>query len=131
MRDLHNPTSVVNALSGAVIGASTTTAGVAVDCQGFDSLEIVVRSSAWTDGAYAVNLTECDTSGGSYTAAPATSVLGAGQSIGAANTIAKVGYIGSKRFVKLSVVSTGVTTGAHVSAVAVLARQRHTGGKAV
>lgn len=131
MRDLHNNIVAVSALSGAVIGSSTTTAGTAIDCQGFDSLEIIVRSSAWTDGAFAVNVTECDTTGGSYTAAPASSVLGAGQSIGAANTLAKVGYIGTKRFVKVSIVSTGVTSGAHMSAVGVLSRQRHSGGKAV
>jgi hypothetical protein len=131
MRDLHNTTSAVNALNGATIGSSTTTAGPTIDCQGFDSLEIIVRSSAWTDGAFAVNVTESDASASGFTAAPASSVLGAGQSIGAANTLAKVGYIGTKRYVRVSIVSTGVTSGGHLSAVGVLARQRHTGGQAV
>ena len=131
MRDLHNPTSVVNALAGAVIAANATTAGVTIDCQGFDSLEIVVRTSAWTDGGYAVNVTESDAAASGFVAAAALSVLGAGQSIGAANTLAKVGYIGSKRYVRVSIVSTGVTAGAHLSAVGVLSRQRHTGGQAV
>lgn len=131
MRDLHNNIAIANALSGATIATNTTTDGAAVDCQGFDAAEIIVRSSAWTDGAYAVSLVECDTSGGAYTAVAAAQVLGAGQSIGAANTVKKIGYLGSKRFIKVRITSTGTTSGSHLSAVAVTSRERHTGGKAV
>jgi hypothetical protein len=131
MRDFHNNISAVNALNGATIATNTTTDGVTVDCQGFDSAEILVRTSAWTDGAYAVSIIESDQSASGFAAAPASSVLGAGQSLGAANTPVKIGYIGTKRYIRVRIVSTGVTTGAHLSALAALTRQRHTGGAAV
>lgn len=131
MRDTHNNIAIANALNGATIATNTTTDGAAVDTQGFGAAEIIARSSAWTDGAYALSLVECDTSGGAYTAVAAAQVLGAGPSIGAANTLKKIGYLGSKRFIKLRVTSTGTTSGAHLSAVAVLARERHTGGQPV
>jgi hypothetical protein len=131
MRDLHNKTQAVNAFSAATIATNTTTAGVTVDCQGYDAVELIARAGAWTDGSYALSITESDASGTGFTAAPAASVLGAGQSIGAANTVKKLGYVGSKRYIRLSIVSTGVTSGASLSAVALLDRGRHTGGQAV
>lgn len=131
MRDFHNPISVVNALNGATIATNTNTDGPTVDLQGFDSCELIARSSAWTDGAYALQVLESDASGSGFAAAPAASVLGGSPSIGAANTVAKIGYIGTKRYVRLRIVSTATTSGAHLSGTAALARQRHTGGKAV
>lgn len=131
MRDFHNKIAAVNALSEATIATNTTTDGVTVDLQGWDAAEFIVRSGAWTDGAYAFSIKESDASGSGFAAAPASSVLGAGQSIGAANTLAKLGYIGTKRYIRLSVVSTATTSGASLSAVAVLDRQKHTGGQAV
>jgi hypothetical protein len=131
MRDLHNPTSAVNALSAATIATNTNTDGPTVDLQGFDSCEFIARTGAWTDGAYALQVLESDSSGSGFAQAPAASVLGGSPSLGAANTLGRLGYIGTKRYVRLRVVSTGTTTGASLSAVAVLARQRHTGGQAV
>lgn len=131
MRDFHNALSVVNALSAATIATNTNSDGPTVDLQGYDSCELIARTGAWTDGAYALQVLESDASGSGFAAAPASSVLGGSPSIGAANTIARVGYIGTKRYVRLRVVSTGTTSGASLSATAALARQRHTGGQPV
>jgi hypothetical protein len=131
MRDLHNPTSAVNALNATTIATNTNTDGPTVDLQGFETVELVARTGAWTDGAYALQVLESDASGSGFAVAAASAVLGGAPSIGAANTLARLGYIGSKRYIRLRVVSTGTATGASLSAVAVLARQRHTGGKAV
>lgn len=131
MRDLHNKTSVANAFSAATIATNTTTDGVTVDCQGYDAVELIARVGAYTDGAYALSIKESDASGSGFAAAPASSILGASQSLSAANTVAKLGYIGTKRYIRLSIVSTGTTSGASLSGVALLDRGRHTGGKAV
>src|SRR3954454_24310112 len=127
MRDFHNPISVVNALNGATIATNTNTDGPTVDLQGYDSCELIARTRAWTDGAYALQVLESDASGSGFAAAPASSVLGGSPSIGAANTLARLGYVGTKRYIRLRIVSTATTTGAALSAIAVLARQRHTG----
>jgi len=131
MRDFHNRISAVNAFSAATIATNTNTDGVTVDLQGFDSCEIIARTGAWTDGSYALQVLESDASGSGFAAAPASSVLGPSAAIGAANTVARIGYVGTKRYVRLRIVSTGTTSGASLSAVAALDRQRHTGGQAV
>lgn len=130
MRDFHNKTTVANAFSAATIATNTTTDGVTVDCQGYDAVELIARTGAWTDGAYALSIKESDASGSGFAAAPASSILG-GQSLGAANAVAKIGYIGTKRYIRLSIASTGTTSGASLSGTALLERGRHTGGKAV
>jgi hypothetical protein len=47
------------------------------------------------------------------------------------NVVKSLSYLGSKRYARVKIVSTGVTTGGTFSALAILGRQRHTGGKAV
>jgi hypothetical protein len=133
MRDLHNNVDAVNALTTATISSNTTTEGIAVDLQGYDSVEIFVKAGTITDGAYALGIEECDTSGGTYTAVAAPQLLGGGQSFASTddNAIKHVGYAGAKRFIKLTIVSTGTTSGGSFGAVAVTSRKRHTGGQAV
>jgi hypothetical protein len=47
---------------------------------------------------------------------------GAAAAINTAQTVKKIGYVGIKRYVRLGVVSTGVTSGATVGATAILGR---------
>ena len=53
-----------------------------------------------------------------FTATAADFVIGSG-TINAASAPAKIGYVGKKRYARLRIVSTGVTTGATITGVAV------------
>lgn len=133
MRDLLNGLVSKLAKAAAAIATDTTTNGLVIDLQGFDSCRFDVASATLTDGDYAVSIQEGSESDGSDMAdAPASAVLGAVSFAPADdNTVKSLSYVGSKRYVRLKIVSTNVTTGGTLGAIAVLARQRHTGGEAV
>ena len=130
-RDLHNHLNQKVALDTAAISSDTTTVGNIIDMQGFESLEFLLQLGAITDGAYAVLIEDGDDSGLSDAAAVSDAFL-LGLEATAAFTatdddkVSKIGYIGPKRFVRLSIVSTGTTTGAAaVGATAVQGHARH------
>lgn len=121
--DLHNNINAVMALKEAAITTNTTTVGEIIDTKGFESLEFIISSGTITDGAYALLLEEGDDSGLADAAAvSADETLGDLVGFVAADddTVKRVGSIGKKRYQRLSIVSTGVTTGADsIGAVAV------------
>jgi len=124
MRDLHNNIKAEVALDTAAISSDTTTAGNIIDMQGFGSVEFVMQSGTLTDGTYTPLIEEGDASNLSDAAAVADSDL-LGTEANAAfastddNAVNKIGYIGNKRYVRLSIVSSGTSTGGTLSAVSV------------
>lgn len=88
--------------------ATTAQTSSAVDLQGFDSCHFSIAIGATIGTAVAYKITECDTVGGSYTDAPAASMVGAGLTAEASKTI-RVAYVGNKQFVKCVVTPTGAT----------------------
>lgn len=99
MRDLVSNIGVVSAVAPAVITATNTSA--AIDLQGFDSAAVVINTGAIVgSGNFTPKLTECDTSGGTYTDVAAADLLGAFPSALAAASTHKVGYVGRRRFLK-------------------------------
>lgn len=125
--DLHHKIAALIALAQATIGSDTTTTGVIIDTAGYTALEFLLTSGTITDGAYAVSLQHGDDSGLSDAAAvPAADVLGdADFALADDDTVKRIGYIGGKRYVRLAIVSTAVTTGGAFSATAVLAGAAH------
>lgn len=123
-KDLHSNVKQVVAKTAAAISTTTTTVGSIIDTAGYESLEYIVLSGTITDGAYALKLEQGDDSGLSDAAdVPADEVLGVLTGFVAADddTVKRVGSIGKKRYQRLSIVSTGVTTGANFfAAVGVL-----------
>lgn len=112
--DLHNNVKGALALAVQDITTNTTTVGAIIDTLGFESLEYFITSGTITDGAYALKLEEGDDSGLSDAAdVPAANVLGALTGFVAADddTVKRVGSVGKKRYQRLSIVSTGTTTG--------------------
>lgn len=112
--DLHSNVKGVLALAVQDITTNTTTVGAIIDTAGFESLEYLIHSGTITDGAYAFVLEEGDDSGLSDAAAVAAAeTLGTLTGFVAADddTTKRVGSIGKKRYQRLSIVSTGVTTG--------------------
>jgi len=122
MHDLHNNIKISKALSGGTISSSTTTVGDIIDTAGFGSNELEIFSGARTDGTYTPLVEDGDDSGLSDAAAVDDKYLlgtEAGAAITAANKRAKIGYIGPKRYIRLSIVSTGVTSGAYIGGSAI------------
>lgn len=122
-RDLANTVNAKSAMRSA-ISSNTTTLSTAIDTFGYDKTMFVCQATAYTDGTYTLSLVECDTSGGSYTAVAtanynltAASTITALPTLGSGNLI-KIGCFGTKQFLKVSVVSTSVTTGATINVMA-------------
>ena len=123
-RDLHSNVNGLIALAAAAINSNTTTVGEIIDSLGFEALEFFVSMATITDGVYALLLEEGDDSGlADATAVSADETLGVLTGFVAADddSVKRVGSIGKKRYQRLSIVSTGVTTGVSIaSATAVL-----------
>ena len=119
--DIHNNMATELAFDTATIATDTTTAGNIIDTRNYDGLEFVIQTVAWTDGAYDVLIEDGDAANLSDAAAVADVHLLGTEAIalGAADLVAEIGYKMVKRYVRLSIVSTGTTSGADLNAVAV------------
>lgn len=141
--DLHNKIKNYIALNTGAITSSTTTNGIVIDTLGFESTEFEIISGTITDGTYVPAIYESDDASfvAGVTAIPADFLIGTinivedvpsyGSPISAPyvdatfvaaddNKIARVGCLNKKRYVRLSIVSTGVTTGGTFTAIATL-----------
>lgn len=122
--DLHNNVDEKLAFGVQEVISDTTTAGNIIDTAGFESIEFVITTKTVTDGVYTVKLEDGDDSGLSDAAdVDSTLVLGTLPSFVLTDddTIKRVGCISKKRYVRLSIVSTGTTSGVDaMTAVAVL-----------
>jgi hypothetical protein len=121
--DLKNDISTLDAFAPAVIGSDTTTVGIEIDTNGFESLTFLSRVSSYTDGTFTPLVEESDVSGSGYTTVAADFLIGS-VALTAAG-ITSLGCVAKKRYIKLSYVSTVVTTGATLDALAVLGSPRH------
>lgn len=119
--DLKSNISNLNAFTPATINSDTTTAGVEIDTLGYESLTFLNRASSYTDGTYTPLIEESDTSSSGYAAVADNDLIGteADAALSAAG-VSRIGYVGTKRYVKLSFVSTSTSTGATLDSVAVL-----------
>jgi hypothetical protein len=123
--DSANQLAVSVAVNTGTISSSTTTAGNIIDTQGYNALTFVQLVGSRTDGTYTLTVEHGDNSALSDATTPdATDLVGtaAGTAISAANTAKKIGYVGNKRYVRVNIVSTTVTTGAVAGVVALLGR---------
>jgi hypothetical protein len=109
-----------NVLSETDITTDTTTAGAIVDTKGFSGLAFLVESGTITDGTYTFKVEDGDDSGLSDAADVDLSYLSVDGlnptalpsfDNTASDTIKKIGYVGKKRYVRLSLVSASTSTG--------------------
>lgn len=124
MRDLHNNIRVSTALAAVSIDSDTTTEGEVVDRQGFESLEFVFHAGALTDGTFTLALSESDEIDGGGDLVGETEVaeedlLGSLPALLVGGEVAKVGYRGSKRYIRADVVSTDTDAGGIVGVLAI------------
>jgi hypothetical protein len=97
-----------------------TVSGSAVDlgAYGADSGIATISAGVITDGSHVVSLEESDTGTGGWSAIPAGRLTGTPPTLtsGNSNTLAEVGFESAKQFVRVTLVTTGATTGGLFSA---------------
>lgn len=99
VKDIQSRIGVVAAVVPATLTATNTSA--AIDLQGYNGACVVINTGAVAGaGNFTPKLTECDTSGGTYTDVAAADLSGSFVSVLVQNSVYKVGYKGSKRFLK-------------------------------
>lgn len=100
MRDLANNVAAVQAVAPAVLAATNTSA--AIDLQGFESAAVIINTGAIVSaGDFTAKLQESDTTtGGDFTDVVAANLVGSFPASLVADSIVKVGYVGSKRYLR-------------------------------
>jgi hypothetical protein len=110
MRDLHHSIGATLALSPAVQAA--TIKGNAVDLRGFNEAELIVNTGAIAGaGDFTAKVQESNTTtDGDFTDVAAANLLGALPASLTADATFRVGYIGSKKFVRVVLTKNGGTS---------------------
>lgn len=100
MRDLANNVAAVQAVAPAVLAATNTSA--AIDLQGFESAAVIINTGAIVSaGDFTAKLQESDTTtGGDFTDVVAANLVGSFPASLVADSVVKVGYVGSKRYLR-------------------------------
>ena len=132
LRDLLHNIQVVEALAPTAVAANGASAGAIIDTQGYDSVCFAIHAGTLTDGTYTPSIEEGDASNLSDTGAVAAgdligTIAGATFAATADNTVKRLGYKGSKRYLRLTVTaaSVGQAGGGAISAVAILGNPRN------
>jgi hypothetical protein len=112
----------LKALNIASIATNTTTAGSSIDTKGFESLTLFFELGDRTDGTFLPLVQDSDDNS-TFADVIDQFLIGteAEALLNTANTVKSIGYVGKKRYVKASIVSSAVTSGATASATAILA----------
>lgn len=121
MKDLKNDIAVEVALNPQAITTDTTTDGNAIDLQDYESCTFTFFTGTVTDGDYTPVIEESDTGdfSGEETAVADADLIGTEANVAFAdndddNKVGTIGYIGDKRYVRFTVVSTNTSSGAAV-----------------
>ena len=133
MRDLHNNIHVARAISPVSVADNTAQVSQIIDRQGYQSLEFLIAtgSVADADATFVVLVEDGDNSGLSDAASVTdANLLGtealAGFQFDDDNAVRKIGYIGDKRYVRLTVTPVNNASAAVIAAVAVLGHPNYT-----
>ncbi len=127
MKDLMNKIHVLRAISPVSVGDNTAQVSQVIDRSGFESLTFAIAtgSLADADATFTVLVEDGDAANLSDAAAVADAeLLGtealAGFAFGDDDETRKIGYIGNKRYVRLTVTPVNNAAAAVIAAVAVL-----------
>jgi len=113
--------TAANRTNGTVNGTAIDLWSNTVGDQVFRSALAVVQTGTITDGTHTVEVQESDDNS-SFTAVADADLQGTEPAIGAANdnVVYEIGYRGTKRYIRVTVVTSGATTGGTFGAVLVL-----------
>jgi hypothetical protein len=128
MRDRLNLLNLKPVLNPGVVGPvnNTPVVGAIIDRYGFDSLTYAIQTGAMTTGGATYKITMEE---GNDPALADTSAVAAGDLLGdltpsfagaAQNSAFKIGYIGAKRYTRITITPTGNAAATNFSAVAIL-----------
>lgn len=130
-RELVSDIKQLVAFNIQTVSSDTTTNGAIIDLSGYDSCTFLFQTGTVTDGDYTVLIQEGDASNLSDAAAVADADLTATEASVSFtadtddNLVSKIGYTGSKRYVRFNIVSTNTSSGAVIGAQAILGGARH------
>jgi len=125
VKDIRSDLLAKSAFDVQAISTDTTTTGAIIDTADFDSgVMFTLICSAYTDGTYTPLIEEGDAANLSDASAVADANL-VGTEAGAALSAASaeganlntIGVVGTKRYIRLSIVSTSTSSGATVGAI--------------
>lgn len=123
--DLRSEVHLARCIEPRVIMAGNATyTGSTIDRQGYEALVFAISTGTLTDATYTCDVYESDDSGMSgETACLQAALSGQAPAFTFAatddNICKSVGYIGTKRYVRLKIVQSGATTGGYITAVAI------------
>lgn len=127
MRDLHNHLSIQRSISPVIITNNTAQVGEIIDLQGFGSLEYVILTGTLGDAnaTFTVSVEHGDEPDLSDAiAVPDTEFLGseadASFDSDADNVTRKIGYVGTRRYNRLTITPADNSGNAPVTAIALL-----------
>ena len=108
--DIYSNLDVVQ----TILPAARTTAqtGVGVDLHGFHSALVEINCGLWTDGSHVFQVEESDVLGSGYTAVADANLQGTEPTVGGATAdeqIYRIGYRGTKRFIRATTTESGTT----------------------
>lgn len=123
VRDQNNETRVAQTVAPAAALTATTT-GTAVDTIGFRSATAVIAAGVATDGTFVATLEESDVSNSGYTTVAAANLSGSFASVTSATdeVTQEVGYLGTKRYLRVVLTESVASAGAFIVAVIVLGK---------
>lgn len=129
MKDMHKSIKVLTAIYPRAVGTTGAANGVTspvIDRRGYESVEFVLSAGGSASAADTVTpvVTECETSGGTFTSVANGDLIGSEAALTlatAAGQAKSIGYRGNKRYLKLKLYGTGTAT-ALVAANAVLGK---------
>lgn len=113
--------SIIPGYAGGTISTVTdTSGGITIDTQGYEKVAFALYAGALTDGSYLLKIQETDNADGTTGAAEVASYT-VQDTLTASNTVKKVEAKTSKRYARLHIASSAVTTGCVMKgAVAIL-----------
>lgn len=109
-------------LTNQDITTNTTTLGLFIDTNRFESITHYIQSGTLTAGDFAFELEESDDGSTGITTVPADNTIGLLTGFVAADddTVKSVGSIGKKQFQRINIVSTGVSGSNLFSGISIL-----------
>jgi hypothetical protein len=131
MRDLASNIAIRRAISPVIVADNTAAVGQVVDGLGYDSMAYVITAGtiADADASFAVLVEHSDDDDSGFVAVPDTDLIGteadAGFDFDDDNGTGKIGYVGPKRFTRLTITPSGNSGNAAIAAVAVLGHPHH------
>lgn len=127
MRDMHNNIKPLRAISPVSVADDTAAVSQIIDRQGYNALEFIIATGSVADAAATfTTLVEDGDAANLSDAAAVTDANLLGLETGASFTqanddaIYKIGYRGTKRYVRLTITPSGNSTAALIAAVAIL-----------